>query len=55
MATFSEITITSLGVLGGYFLVGIALHLYARYMRKVKPDEWKPYILSPDDIDKEIE
>lgn len=55
VATFSEITLASLGVLGGYFLVGIALHLYARRMQKVKPEEWKPYVLSPDDIDKEIE
>lgn len=54
-ATFSEITLTSLGVLGGYILVGVILHLYARYMRKKNPEEWKPYILTPKDIDEEME
>ncbi len=50
-ASLSEISLNSIIILAIYFAVGVALHLYARYMRKVKPDEWKPIILTPDDIE----
>lgn len=36
---------------GLYFLLGIPFFLYAKHMQKVKPEEWKPTILSPDNIE----
>ncbi|HHY13174.1 MAG TPA: APC family permease, partial [Thermoanaerobacterales bacterium] len=50
IGSLSEIAPYSLLVLGGYYLIGIASHLYAKRMQKVKPDEWAPRILTPDDL-----
>ncbi|WZL74404.1 APC family permease [Clostridiaceae bacterium 35-E11] len=50
-ASISEIAPNALVILGGYFGVGVVLHLYARHMQKVKPKEWTPIILTPDDIE----
>jgi len=49
-ASLSEITINSMVVLGGYFAVGLGLYIYAKYMQKVKPEEWAPIVLGPDHV-----
>lgn len=48
--SLSEISADSIVILAVYFAIGVALHLYARYMRKIKPVEWAPIIMTPDDI-----
>lgn len=53
IASFSEIAVSSLYILGGYFVIGIGLHLYAKHMQKANPKEWHPIILGPDDIEQD--
>lgn len=51
-ASLSEISTTSLILLLGYLFIGMLFHLYAKRMQKLHPEEWKPVILSPKDIEK---
>jgi APA family basic amino acid/polyamine antiporter len=52
IATFSEIALSSLFILGGYFVIGIALLIYAKMKQKSDPEGWKQIVLTPDDIEK---
>jgi len=47
-SSVTQISFSSLSILGGYFIVGLGLHLYAKSMQKKYPVEWKPIILNPD-------
>lgn len=51
-ASLSEISTTSLLLLLGYLFIGMLFHLYAKRMQKLHPQEWKPIILTPKDIEK---
>lgn len=53
IASISEISVNSIAILAVYFAIGACLHFYARYMRKVKPEEWEPKILTPADIEED--
>ena len=52
-ASVRAISASSLIILAGYFAIGAGLHIYARRMRKLKPIEWAPRVLTPDDIEEE--
>ncbi len=52
VASISQIALSSVYILGGYFVIGVILHLYAKRMQKVKPEEWEPNVLGPEDIKK---
>jgi len=52
IASISEIALSSLYILGGYFAVGIAFYVYAKIMQKKDPENWEPNVLTPDDIAK---
>jgi len=51
IASFSEIALSSLFILGGYFVIGILLLIYAKYKQKTDPVTWKQIILTPADIE----
>lgn len=50
IASLSEIAISSLYLLGAYFAIGVAFHIYAKIMQKKEPEKWKPIVLGPEDI-----
>jgi len=53
LASISQISVASLKVLGGYFALGALLYAYAKYMQRVKPDEWRPVVLGPEHIERD--
>lgn len=52
IASFSEIALSSLFILGGYFAIGVVLLIYAKMKQKSDPVTWKQIVLTPADIEK---
>lgn len=50
--TINEITASSLLALGVYASVGIAFHIYSLFKRRTNPEEWRPNIMKPENIEK---